>query len=97
MEGFIKIGDCKYRRNSECKLEYLDQLNTYMDAYKLSESFILYPNETICRIKTKSYQLNWGHQIDIVNIPVNNRDNFCSSLKGLLNDLPNTRLNVASA
>ncbi|MDE0118552.1 MAG: hypothetical protein OXM55_00905 [Bdellovibrionales bacterium] len=95
--GFVKIGDCKYRRNSECKLEYLDQLNTYMDAYRLSKSFILYPNETIFRAKTKSYRLNWGHQIDIINIPINNRDNFRSAIKGLLNDLPTTRLNVASA
>lgn len=94
---FVKIGDCKYRENSECKLEYLDQLNTYMDGYKLSKSFILYPNETIFRTKTKSYRLNWGHQIDIVNIPVNNYDNFYSALKGLLNDLPTVRLHVASA
>ena len=89
--NFVKIGDCKYIRNDECTLEHLSQLNTYMDAYKLSESFILHPNETL---KTKkSYRLNWGSRIDIVNIPTNNYDNFCSALKDLLP----TRLNVISA
>ena len=90
--NFFKVGDCKYIRNNECKLGYLDQLNTYMDAYKLSESFILYPNENF---KIKAYQLKWGHQIDIVNIPINNYDDFYFALKGLLSDLLTVRLNVA--
>ena len=93
----VKIGDCKYSINKECKLEHLYQLNTYMDACKHFESFILYPNEVNETVKIESYPLNWGHRIDIVNIPTNNYDNFFSALQILLSDLPTTRLNVASA
>ena len=89
-EKIIKIGDCKYIRNDECKLEHLYQLNTYMDACQHSESFLLYPSETY---KSKSYKLDWGYRINVINIPTNNYDDFSSALENLFA----TRLNVASA
>ena len=82
----VEIGDCKYVINEGCKLkrDHLFQLNTYMDGYSRPSSFILYPSKDY---NTKSYKLNWGHRIDVVNLPTNSYEEFSKSLKIFLDDL----------
>ena len=94
---FIKMmGDCKYSENDKSKLRHLFQLNTYMDACQHFKSFILYPTSKTEKIKP--YPLNWGYNIDIINIPINNYKDFSSALKKhLLKNLSSTSLNVVSA
>ena len=92
----IKIGDCKYTINEDCKLkrDHLFQLNTYMDGYNRSDSFILYPSNSY---RTESYKLNWGHRILVVNLPTDSYEEFSKSLKILLSDFLSSNLSIASA
>ncbi len=91
----LAIGDCKYTENDDLKLkrDHMFQVNTYMDGYKLNESFILYPTKN--EFKKKEFPLNWGSSIKIYTIPTSNIEDFINSLKQVLSLNTKPDLNIA--
>lgn len=80
----LAVGDCKYSGNESLSLEpnHLYQVNTYMSGYSLSRSFILYPSH---EYGFKNCNLNWGKNIYVFKISVNDYKKFKESLEEVAN------------